>query len=134
MTGVRALGGLVYTDARLTHTDGGLYDDNFAPNVSRRQLNLGGEYDVPGLAGLTLTARMIATSSQVVDQDNSRTIPGWTRWDAGARYAMVAWNRPLVLRANVSNLFARDYWASGSGAWLYQSQPRTVALSATIDF
>ena len=134
VSGVRALGGLVYTDARLTHTDGGRYDDNFAPNVSRRQLNLGGEYDVPGAAGLTLTARMIATSSQVIDQDNSRTIPGWTRWDAGARYAMVAWSRPLVLRANVSNLLGRDYWASGSGAWLYQSQPRTVSLSATIDF
>jgi iron complex outermembrane receptor protein len=132
--GVRALGGVVYTDARLTHTDGGLYDDNFAPNVARRQLNLGGEYDLPGAAGMTLTTRMIATSSQVVDQDNTRGIPGWTRWDAGARYATVAWSRPLVLRASVNNLFGRDYWASGSGAWLNQSQPRTVSLSATMDF
>ena len=132
--GLRALGGVVYTDARLTHTDGGRYDDNFAPNVARRQLNLGGEYDVPGAAGLTLTARLLATAAQVVDQDNSRAIPGWSRWDAGARYATLAWRRPLVLRANVTNLFGRDYWASGSGAWLNQAQPRTVALSATIDF
>ncbi len=132
--GLRALGGVVYTDARLTHTDGGLYDDNFAPNVSRRQLNLGTEYDWPGVPGLTVTARVTATSAQTIDQDNRRSIPGWTRWDAGARYATVAWNHPLVLRASVSNLFARTYWASGSGAWLYPSQPRTVALSATIDF
>lgn len=132
--GIRALGGLVYTDARLTHTDGGRYDDNFAPNVARRQLNVGGEYDLPGAPGVTLTARMIATSAQVVDADNSRSIPGWTRWDASARYAAKAWGRPLTLRASVNNLFGRDYWASGSGAWLYQAAPRTVALSATLDF
>ena len=132
--GVRALGGVVYTDARLTHTDGGLYDGNFAPNVARRQLNLGGEYDVTAIAGLTLTARMIATSAQVVDPDNARRIPGWSRWDASARYTSTAWGRPLVLRASVNNLFGKDYWASGSGAWLNQGQPRTVALSATLDF
>ncbi|MRW89937.1 TonB-dependent siderophore receptor [Duganella sp. FT80W] len=132
--GLRALGGVVITDARLTHTDGGLYDDNLAPNVSRRQLNLGTEYDWPGVAGLTVTARLTATSSQVIDQDNQRSIPGWTRWDAGARYATVAWSHPLTLRASVSNLLARTYWASGSGAWLYPAQPRTVALSASIDF
>jgi iron complex outermembrane receptor protein len=132
--GVRALGGVVYTDARLTHTDRGLYDDNFAPNVARRQLNVGAEYDVAAVAGLTLTARMIATSTQVVDPDNTRSIPGATRWDAGARYATTAWGRPLMLRASITNLFARDYWASGSGAWLYQGQPRSVALSAALDF
>jgi iron complex outermembrane receptor protein len=134
VVGIRALGGVVYTDARLTHTEGGLYDGKFAPNVARHQLNLGGEYDVAAVAGLTLTARMIATSSQVVDADNSRRIPGWTRWDTSARYTTTAWSRPLVLRASVNNLFGRDYWSSGSGAWLNQGQPRTVALSATIDF
>lgn len=134
LPGVRALGGVVYTDARLVRTDGGINDDKFAPNVARRQLNLGGEYDVPAIAGLTLMTRMIATSSQYVDPDNSRSIPGWTRWDAGARYATLAWGRPLVLRGGVSNLFGRDYWASGSGAWLNLAQPRTVSLSATMDF
>jgi iron complex outermembrane receptor protein len=133
LPGTRALGGVTFTDARLTHTDGGLYDDKFAPNVARRQLNLGGEYDVPGVAGLTLTTRVIATSAQYVEQDNSRTMPGWSRWDASARYTTVAWGRPLTLRAGVNNLFGRDYWSSGSGAWINQGQPRTVALSATVD-
>jgi iron complex outermembrane receptor protein len=133
-SGTRALGGIVYTDARLTHTDNGINDGNFAPNVARWQLNLGGEYDVPASGGLTLSARMIATGKQYVDLDNARTIPGWTRWDAGARYAAVAWGRPLILRASVNNLFGRDYWSGGSGTWLNQGQPRTVSLSATMDF
>lgn len=89
---------------------------------------------VPALPGLTLTTRMITTSSQYVEQSNARSIPGWTRWDIGARYTTRALDRPLVLKASVNNLFGRDYWSSGSGNWIYLSQPRTVMLSATMDF
>ncbi|TDY89187.1 UNVERIFIED_ORG: iron complex outermembrane receptor protein [Herbaspirillum seropedicae] len=130
----RLLGGLAYTDARLTKTDSGTYDGNVAPNVSRWQLNLGGEYDVPALAGLTLSTRMISTSSQYIEQSNVRSIPGWTRWDIGARYTTRAFDKPMVLRASVNNVFNRNYWSSSSGNWIYLGQPRTVVLSASVDF
>ncbi|ONN66721.1 TonB-dependent receptor [Herbaspirillum sp. VT-16-41] len=130
----RLLGGLAYTDARLTKTDSGTYDGNVAPNVSRWQLNLGGEYDVPALAGLTLSTRMISTSSQYIEQSNVRSIPGWTRWDIGMRYTTRAFDKPMVLRASVNNLFNRNYWSSSNGNWVYLGQPRTVILSASVDF
>lgn len=132
--GVRLLGGLAYIDARLTKTDGGTHDGNKAPNVSRWQFNLGGEYDVAAVSGLSLSARMLATSSQYIEQSNMRSIPGWTRWDIGARYKTSAFNKPLVLRANVNNLFNRNYWSSGSGNWIYLGQPRSIMLSASMDF
>lgn len=132
--GLRLLGGVAYTDPRLTKTDGGLYDDKIAPNVSRWQVNLGGEYDLSAMPGLTLTARMTSTSPQYLDQANARRIPGWTRWDFGARYKTRAWDRPLVLRAGINNAFGRDYWSGSSSNWLYLGQPRTISLSATMDF
>ena len=132
--GLRLLGGVAYIDPRLTKTEGGAYDGKRAPNVSRWQLNLGGEYDLPALPGLTLTARMTSTSEQYLDQANTRSIPGWTRWDFGARYATRAWDRPLVLRAGINNAFGRNYWSGSSSNWLYLGQPRTVTLSATMDF
>lgn len=132
--GVRLLGGLAYNDAVLTRTEGGAYDGNAAPNVSRWQLNLGGELDVAAVPGLTFSARVLATSPQHVDAANLRRIPGWSRWDIGARYRTQAGGRPLVLRASVDNLFNRDYWSSGSGNWLYVGNPRTLTLSATMDF
>lgn len=131
---VRLLGGLAFTDARLTKTDSGNFDGNVAPNVSRWQLNLGGEYDVPTLAGLTLSTRMMSTSSQYIEQSNVRSIPGWTRWDIGARYKTLAFGKPMVLRASVNNLFNRNYWSSSSGNWVYLGQPRTVIVSASVDF
>ncbi len=132
--GTRVLGGVTYTAAKLTHTSSGSFDGNTAPNVARWQLNLGGEVDLAAVPGLTLTTRMISTSSQYLDEANLRSIPGWTRWDIGARYKTKAYERPLVLRVGVNNLFGRDYWSSGSGSWIYLGQPRTVTASATMDF
>ncbi len=132
--GTRLLGGVTFNDAKLTKTEGGSYNGNAAPNVSRWQLNLGGDHDVAAIEGLTVSARMISSSPQHVDAANLRRIPGWARWDIGARYTTRAAGRPLVLRANVDNLFNRNYWSSGSGNWLYVGGPRTVTLSATVDF
>ena len=102
--------------------------------MSSWKINQGSDHDEAAVQGLTLSARMIASSAQHVDAANLRRIPGWTRWDIGARYKTQAWGRPLVLRAGVDNLFNRNYWSSGSGNWLYVGSPRTVTLSATVDF
>ncbi len=131
---VRLLGGVAYIDARQTHTEGGLNDGNYAPNVSKWQLNLGTEYDVRGLSGVTLTARMISSSAQYIDATNTYSIPGWTRWDVGGRYKTNSWGKPVTLRAGIENLFGHEYWVSGSGSWLYLGKPRLLNLSATIDF
>lgn len=131
---LRTLGGVTYTDARLTRMEGGTHDGMTATGVPRWLLNLGGEWDLGALPGLTLSARMLATSSQYLDDANTSRIPGWTRWDIGARYNTKALGRPFVVRANIENLLGRNYWASASGNWLTLGGPRTVMLSASMDF
>ncbi|MFC0241127.1 hypothetical protein [Rhodopseudomonas telluris] len=52
---------------------------NTAVGVPAMQLNLYGEYDLPAFArGVTLTGRVIHTSSQYYDQANTQSIPAWT--------------------------------------------------------
>ncbi|MCB5184256.1 TonB-dependent receptor [Methylobacillus gramineus] len=138
ISGVRILGGLMLLDSKLTQTLNGTNDGSRAPGTSRANLNLGVEWDTPSVEGLTLTARTIYSSSQYGDAVNLQKIPGWTRFDIGARYAVRAGQFPVTLRANVENLFDRRYWASAaapSGAsGLTISTPRTLLLSATVDF
>ncbi|MDR2450314.1 MAG: TonB-dependent receptor, partial [Candidatus Accumulibacter sp.] len=103
-----------------------------------RQANLNLEWDVPGARGLTLDARAIATSSSYADARNTLRVPGWTRFDIGARY-LVAWQDHLVtLRARIENLGNRDYWASVGGypdnGYLVLGAPRTFLLTGTIEF
>ncbi|QYJ19065.1 TonB-dependent receptor [Achromobacter sp. ES-001] len=132
--GVRLLGGVAYTDARLTRTEGGANDGNWAPAVPRFQFNAAAEWDTPFLPGLTVTARMLRTSQQYVDVGNTQTIPGWTRFDLGARYAFNASGTPMVVRATVENVFNKNYWQSAAREGLTVGAPRTVLLSVSTEF
>ena len=132
--GVRLLGGVAYTDARLTRTEGGVNDGNWAPAVPRFQFNAAAEWDTPFLPGLTVTARMLRTSQQYVDVGNTQTIPGWTRFDLGARYAFDASGTPMVVRATVENVFNKNYWQSAAREGLTVGAPRTVLLSVSAEF
>lgn len=137
LPGFRLLGGVTLLDGRLERTAGGLTDGRTAPGVPDVQLNLYGEYDLPfALArGLTLTGRVIHTGAQVYDTANTQTIPDWTRFDLGARYA---WERepgqPITLRVSVENVADLRYWAATGRGFLTPGAPRTYLLSATFDF
>ncbi len=139
LDGVRVLGGVMYIDSELTDTVNGAFDGNRAPATPEYNVNLGAEWDVPGVSGLTLTARGIHSSSQYLDQDNSKQIDGWERFDLGARYAFKVDATEVTLRASVENVMDERYWASAGASddsepGLTLSTPRTYLLSATLGF
>ena len=89
---------------------------------------------VGDVAGITLTARVIHTGEQYVDTANTLEADAWTRVDIGARYRTNAFGKPLVLRANVENLFDEAYWGVSTFGYLHVGEARTLLLSATVDF
>jgi iron complex outermembrane receptor protein len=134
LRGVRLLAGAMWLQARLLKTQDGLYDGNTAVAAPQATFRLGGEYDVAAVSGLTLTARLMHTSRQYQDMDNNRSIPSWNRFDLGVRYATQTLGRPLALRAAIENALDEDYWASANAGQLLLGAPRTLLLSATVDF
>jgi iron complex outermembrane receptor protein len=135
--GVRVLGGLTLIDAEQVTTLGGINDGKDAIGVPDTQLNLGGEWDVPDVAGLSLNARAVYTATQFADGANAKEVPAWTQVDLGASYAMRIADRAVTLRARVDNVADRNYWASAGGypgaGYLVVASPRTFTLSATVD-
>ncbi|MCB5183989.1 TonB-dependent receptor [Methylobacillus gramineus] len=131
---LRLLGGLSWTQGKLTQTESGTNDGNTAPAVPKLQFNIAGEWDIPSIPGLTLTARMLHTSPQYVNAANTQKIPTWTRYDLGARYAFVAGKTPITVRGTIENLFDKNYWLSAAREGLTVGAPRTVLLSVTADF
>lgn len=139
LKGFRLLGGVMYIDSELTHTTNGTYDGNRAPATPKYNVNLGAEWDVPTLEGLTLTSRGIYSSSQYLDQSNVKEIDAWNRIDVGARYAFKVDDKHITLRANIENVADKRYWSSAGASddsepGLTLSTPRTYLLSATVDF
>ena len=106
--------------------------------MSKVNVNLYGEWDTPFVRDLTLTGKVIYTSKQFADVANTQVLPAWTRVDLGARYTFASpWNgKPIVVRANIENVFNEAYWqayrtvssATSLGA------PRTYLMSTTFNF
>lgn len=131
----RVLGGAAYTRGELTKTAGNLYNGNTPYGVPKWTANLGTEWDLPWIPGVTLTGRMITTSSQYVNSANTQKIGGWTRYDVGARYATRVYGKGVVFRAAVENVTNRIAWSGTfNDGYVIQNAPRTFKLSASVDF
>jgi iron complex outermembrane receptor protein len=136
--GLRLLGGLTLLDAEQRRTLNGTYNGNDAIGVPETQLNIGADWDVPNVEGLSLNARTVYTAKQYADAANTQQLPSWTRVDLGATYRTRFMERELTVRARVDNVADRDYWASAGGypgsGYLVLAAPRTFTLSATVGF
>lgn len=136
---VRLLGGLVYMDGELTDTVIAAHEGNDAVAVPQWQANIGVDWDNAFIPGFGLNARLVYTGEQYADSANVLQLPSWTRYDIGARYRTKLGGKPVVFRANIENLFDKDYWAvspaaASANGFLYVGTPRTVLLSTTVDF
>jgi iron complex outermembrane receptor protein len=132
--GLRLMAGGTRMTSDLKDTAGGLNDGNHAIGVPTFQLNASADWDIPGLEGAALNARMLRTGGQYADQANNLSLPTWNRFDAGARYKIKMQDKDLTLRVNVENITDKNYWASANGGYLTQGDPRLVKFSGTIDF
>lgn len=132
--GVRINGSATFMDPETTKTQGGAYDGNDAVGVPRYQWVVGGEWDLPGLSNVTATGKVIRTGSQYADEENTLKVDAWTRLDLGLRYTMPLKESTLTWRATLENVTNEKYWASATGGYLTQGDPREFTLSASYDF
>jgi iron complex outermembrane receptor protein len=136
--GLRVLGGLTLLDAKQRRTGDAGTEGKDAIGVPDTQLNIGGEWDLAQVPGLSLNARALYTSKQYADGRNTQQLPSWTRLDIGANYLTRFMDRDVTLRARIDNVTDRNYWASAGGypgsGYLVLGAPRTVSVSATVDF
>ena len=133
--GARVLGSVTLLDARLTQTPTGTDEGKRAVGTSKVAVNLGAEWDMAALPGLTLMGGVVHTGDAYVDAANKVRAPGWTRTDLGLRYRTRLGGNVTILRVTVENAFDKAYWITGS-SWggVDLGAPRTFLLSASVDF
>jgi len=135
LRGLRLLGGVTWLDAELTRTNSAATLGNQPVGVPRFSANLSAEWDTPWVAGLTLTGGMVYTGREFINQANTQSVPSWTTFDLGARYATRVQGKDVTLRANLVNVTNRAYWSGvASYGTISQGVPRTLMLSASMDF
>lgn len=132
---LRLMASATIYDATLKRSAGAVNQGKDAIGVPKYTLNLGADWDVPGVHGLSVNARAIHTAATPYDVANTLDMPSWTRVDAGARYRTTIMGKPVALRASVENLFNRNYWLSSSTLLTVSTAAaaRTLLLSAQFD-
>ncbi|MGF7190516.1 iron complex outermembrane receptor protein [Robbsia andropogonis] len=130
---LRLMASATFYDAKLKDvTDGSAYGDH-ATNVPSFTFNFGADYDLPWVQGLSVNARIIHNGAQYYNGAAEFRIPAWTRYDMGARYRTQIARKKVVFRGNIENLFGSRYWLQ-QGTYLTTAAPRTLFLSAQVDF
>ncbi|QSF55933.1 TonB-dependent siderophore receptor [Brevundimonas fontaquae] len=136
--GLRVLGGATWLDAEITRALDASLNGKSAIGVPDFQANLNVEWDVRAIDGLTLEGRVVHTGSQPANGANTVELESWTRFDAGVRYAFVAGDKPVTLRARVENVADEDQWIAVGGYpgsnYLTLGAPRTLRLSVSTEF
>lgn len=122
-----------FFDAKQYHTDNGSNDGKDVGAIPNSNFNLGLDWDAPWLQGLALNTRVTRTGSMWYSNENKLKVPGWTRVDIGARYITRAAGQVVTYRANIENLFDKNYWLMQNG-YVGTSSGRTLVLSAQVDF
>ncbi|MFM0061498.1 TonB-dependent siderophore receptor [Paraburkholderia phytofirmans] len=130
---LRLMASATFYDPKVSGTAGGTQDGNAPGGVPKFAFNLGADYDLPWLQGLSVNGRIIHTGAQYYDSSNALRLPAWTRYDVGLRYSTRVATKDVVFRANIENLFGSRYWMQ-QGTYVTNAAPRTVLLSAQIDF
>lgn len=132
--GLRLMAGATRIFTEMKDTGDATTEGKDAVGVPTFTMNASVDWDVPGLEGVALNARMLRTGGQYADAKNTLTLPTWNRFDAGARYKFKVSQKDVTLRMNVENITDKNYWASAYGGYLTQGEPRLVKFSGTVDF
>jgi iron complex outermembrane receptor protein len=136
--GLRLLGGITWLDAVQKSTGSASTDGKYVIGIPKFQGNIGFDWDVPVVKGLSVNSRLVGTGHVYADAANTLPVPGWGRLDLGARYTAEIMGKATTLRARVDNATNRSYWASAGGypnyGYLVLGAPRTFSLTATVDF
>lgn len=122
-------------DAVYLKTHDGAYDDARAGGSPKVNAKLGADWDLALAPRLSVSARGIYASSQVLDESGVQSIPSWFRLDLGAGYKTTVADRAdrnVTFRANVENALNKGYWSSTPRHSLLRDGSRAILLSATV--
>lgn len=127
----RLLGGATFLNAKQTNGKQVIGTPKFLANA-------GVEYDLAGVEGLTLTGDLTHTGARYADSANTLKVSGATVLDLGARYETQWAGKGVTLKGVINNVTDKKYYSSVGGyegyGYLNVGEPRTIKVSATIDF
>ena len=126
----RIAGGYAYQDASVTSATAAAREGAVVAQVPRHTFSLWNHYQVLPRLGAALG--VICRTDMFAAIDDTVTLPGFTRVDLAAYYAIT---QDVRVQANLENAFDRKYWTNAdSNTNISPGFPRTLRVALTAGF
>jgi len=120
-------------DAKLKTPDAAS-NGNTPENTPEQTASLFGEYQLPQVPGLFLSAGVFYSGKQQVNAFNQASIDGYTIGSVGARYKTMLGKQKATFQMVVDNVTNKDYWSTAGNSLLGVGRPRTLQANLRLDF
>lgn len=133
--GTRVMGSLMFLRSKYQKALDS-YQGNDVMGTPRWQAVARVEQDIKSVKGLSVSLRANYQGPSYIDQWNTYKVGGRVTWDLGTRYEFKGLGgHPMTLRADVYNVFNKDYWnAMSNNPAIYVGKGRTAVVSLETKF
>jgi iron complex outermembrane receptor protein len=125
----------MFLDAEQTNAQNTLIIGKMPDNTPKQTHSLFVDYRPAFLPGAGVNFGAYYYSSRFVNNAEQGSIPGYTLYTLGARYATRLLDTKLTtFQLYVENLADKRHWAGAGGGILAQGLPRTIKMSVKVEF
>jgi len=103
-------------------------------NTPERTASLFAEYRLQDVPGLALSGGVYYVGKRAVDNANQAFIDSYTTLSLGARYTTRVAGKRSTFQAVVDNVTDKDYWSTAGNGLLGVGLPRTLKVTAKMEF
>ena len=103
-------------------------------NTPERTASLFAEYRLPNVPGLALSGGLYYVGKRPVNNANQAFVDGYTTLSLGARYTTRVAGKRSTIQAVLDNATDENYWSNAGGGLLGVGAPRTLKLTAKVEF
>jgi iron complex outermembrane receptor protein len=132
--GLFVVAGTVLLDAKVSgeEVENGLIGKRPVGTFKRHNI-VNANWTLPWHKPLTLTARVEATSDRTANSENTLVVPARAVLSLGTRYKLDIGKTPVLIRANVDNVFNTFGWGVGGSGFFVPNGQRRFSLSIAAD-
>lgn len=128
----------MYLEAKQEGASNAAMNGSQAIGIPNWRAVLFADYQLPQVEKMSVQGGWTYVSSKPVTLDESLSVPGYHKFDAGLRYVDKVGKSKATYRLFVENLFDKFYWRDVSQTYgsntLYPGIPRIFRATATFDF
>ena len=103
-------------------------------NTPERTASLFAEYRLPGMPGLALSGGLFYVGKRPVNNENQAFVDGYTTLSLGARYTTRVAGKRSTFQAVLDNATDENYWSTAGSNLLGVGAPRTLKVTAKVEF